>query len=202
MNMRRLLLAMLGVGLIAAPALAQVDTSGAQKKLLSKRAAEADAYRKLAECIKGLQIRSDTYVKDFVAESDEIRASMDDFIKGVRLGDAKWHSDMSCEVPAEVTVAKVIECLKELHTRFYKGDRIKGKDIVEMETKIEKKVISVVGMGAPREDLPPDLPAGVVEQLKGPPIPPDPPIPDLWKNVGPQGRLMAIRAAEVDAKRK
>jgi hypothetical protein len=57
-------------------------------------------------------------------------------------------------------------------------------------------------MGAPREDLPPDLPQGVAAQLKGPPIPPDPPIPDLWRRIGPQGRLMAIRAAEVDAKRK
>src|SRR5262249_38124918 len=156
-------LATIGALLIAAPAMAQVDTSAAQKKLLSKRAAEADAYRKLAECIKGLQITSDTYVKDFVAESDTIRAAMDDFIKGVRLGEPKWHSDMSCEVPAEVTVAKVIECLKECHTRFYKGNRVQGKDIVDMERKIEKKVISVVGMGAPREDLPPDLPQGVAE---------------------------------------
>lgn len=83
----------------AVPVQAQVDTADAKKKLLSKRAAEADAYRKLAECIKGLEINSTTYVKDFVAESDEIRTSMDDFIRGVRLGEAKWHSDMSCEVP-------------------------------------------------------------------------------------------------------
>ena len=49
------------------------DVAEAQKKLLSKRAAEADAYRKLAEAVYGLQINSRTYVKDYVTESDEIR---------------------------------------------------------------------------------------------------------------------------------
>ena len=75
---------------LVSEARSQVDTSTAQMKLLSKRAAEADAYRKLAEAIKGLQITSDTYVKDFVAESDTIKADMDEFIRGVRLGDPRW----------------------------------------------------------------------------------------------------------------
>src|SRR6476646_4447712 len=78
---------------------AQVNVADAQNKLLSKRAAEADAYRKLAEAVKGLQITSDTYVKDFVAESDEIRSELDQFIKGVRLGKPRWFEDLSCEVP-------------------------------------------------------------------------------------------------------
>jgi hypothetical protein len=181
---------------------AQVDTSIAQKKALSRRAAEADAYRNLAECIRGLQINSDTYVQDFVAESDTIRGAMDDFIKGVRLGEPRWFDDLSCEVPAEVTVAKVVETLKEVHTRYYKGDRIKGSDFRDMEQRIEKKVIQVVGMGAPREDLPPDLPQGVAEKIGAPATAPEPFVPDLWRQMGPSARMMAIRAAELDAKRK
>lgn len=188
------------LGLVA-PALGQ-DTSQAQKKLLAKRAAEADAYRKLAECIKGLQITSETYVKDFVAESDQIQASMDAFIRGVRLGDPKWYDDGSCEVPAEVTVAKIITELKSIHTAHYKGDRIKSTDIESIKQRVQKDVIRVVGMGAPREDLPPDLPAETIAQLGGPPIPPSPPIPELWRQIGPQGRLMAQRAARVDAMRR
>lgn len=200
-RVKQMLAGLLVLGLVG-PVWAQVNTADAQRKLLSKRAAEADAYRKLAECVKGLQITSDTYVKDFVAESDSIRGAMDEFIRGVRLGNAKWFADGSCEVPAEVTVQKVIETLKEVHTRFYKGHKIKGTDFSDMERRIDKKVIKVVGMGAPREDLPPSLPQGVVEQLKAPPVPPDPPIPALWMKVGPVGRNMAIRAAEIDAKRK
>jgi hypothetical protein len=204
MRIAKLMIAAAAV-LVAVPAFAQVDTAAAQKKLLAKRAAEADAYRKLAEAIKGVQINSETYVRDFVAENDQIRAGLDNFIRGVRLGTPKYMSDGSCEVPGEVTLAKVVQEIKELHTRFYKGDCgrcVKAKDITEMQQRVEKQVIRVVGMGAPREDLPPDLPEGVARQLGGPPVPPEPPIPDLWKQIGPQGRMMAHRAAEVDAKRK
>ncbi len=190
------------IGFVA-PAWGQMDpTVLAQRKLLSRRAAEADAYRKLAETVRGLQITSDTYVQDFVTESDEIRAGLDAMIKGVRLGEPRWYEDLSCEVPAEVTVQKVIETLQELHTRHYKGRKIKAKDFEQINRQVEKKVIQVVGMGAPREDLPPDLPEGVIEELAGPPIPQRPPFPPIWVQIGPQGRMLAERAAEIDAKRK
>ena len=62
-----------------------------------------------------------------------------------------------------------------------------GIDLKPLYALLAKKdVIKVVGMGAPREDLPPDLPAGCAEQLKGPPVPPRPSVPDLWRRIGPQ----------------
>lgn len=189
---------------VAAAALAQ-DVSVEQKKLLAKRAAEADAYRKLAEAVYGLQINSRTYVKDYVTESDEIRGMVDEFIRGIRLGNPLWYDDGSCEVPAEVTVAKVVETLRSTHDRYYKGDTVKATDFESITRRIEKNVIKVVGMGAPREDLPPDLPEGVAELLGPPPagrtVGP-PPIPDIWRQVGPQARLMAIGAARKDAQRR
>lgn len=197
-----LLLTAIAVAGIVTPVTAQMDPATAQKKLLSRRAAEADAYRKLAETIRGLQITSDTHVQDFVAESDEIRAGMDAFIRGVRLGQPRWFDDLSCEVPAEVTVQKVVETLQELHQRYYKGSKIKAKDFEQINRQIKKDIIRAVGMGAPREDLPPGLPEGVVQQLGGPPVPPEPKWPPLWKEIGPQGRALALRAAEIDAKRK
>ncbi|MBK9120282.1 MAG: LPP20 family lipoprotein [Phycisphaerales bacterium] len=202
--MRRLnavtLVVMLLSGVLSAGA---QGVSPEQNKLLSKRAAEADAYRKLAEAVYGLQINSTTYVRDFVTESDDIRTSVDAFIKGIRLGEPRWYEDLSCEVPAEVTVASVIETLRSSHERHYKGNSIRTEDFVSMTQRIEKKIIKVTGMGAPRPDLPPDLPIGVEEYLTPPPpeLPPAP-IPDIWRQVGPQARLMAIRAARVDAIRK
>jgi hypothetical protein len=192
---------------------AQVNVADAQNKLLSKRAAEADAYRKLAEAVKGLQITSDTYVKDFVAESDEIRSALDQCIKGVRLGQPRWFEDLSCEVPGEVTVERIIQLLQETHERYYKihhnHTHVTAKDIENMQQHVEQKIVKVVGKGAPRPDLPPDLPDGVAEQvaLGTPPLPAEPFVPELWtrKHMGPmaaQARLGAERAAEVDAQRK
>ncbi len=179
------------------------DVTNEQNKLLAKRAAAADAYRKLAEAVYGLQINERTYVKDFVTESDDIRGEVDSFVKGIRLGTPTWYEDGSCEIPAEVTVAKVVETLRSAHDRYYKGEDIKTKDFESITRRIEKQVIKVIGQGAPRPDLPPDLPAGV-EEIVGP-APTQAaklPIPEIWQTVGPQGRLMALRAARVDALRK
>lgn len=200
-SLRTLFCGLLSLG-VAASAAAQDAAKEAQNKLLAKRAAEADCYRKLAETIKGVRITSDTYVRDFVAESDVIQSELDTVIKGVRLGKPTWYEDGTCEVRAEVTVAKLITQLKQIHTRHYQGDRIRGTDFEKMKQFIKKDVIEVIGMGAPRPDLPPDLPETFIEVLPEAPPGLPPAIPDLWKSVPPQERLMAKRAAEIDAKRK
>src|SRR5438552_9197811 len=92
----------------------------AQNKLLAKRAAEADCYRKLAECVYGVQLTSDTYVRDFITESDQIRAGVDTFVRGIRLGTPRYFEDGVCEVDGDVTVAKLITTLKEVHEAHYK----------------------------------------------------------------------------------
>jgi hypothetical protein len=190
--------------LIAMPtaAFAQNAALEAQNKLLSARAATADAYRKLAETVNGVQINSETYVRDFIAESDSIRTDLDTFIRGIRLAEPRWASDLTCTVEAEVTVAKLIEELKSLHSRHYKGDKVKAADFEQIKQYIKKDVIKAVGMGAPRPDLPPNVPGPAIAMPPDMKLPPDPPIPDIWKSVPPNERLMAIRAANVDAKRR
>ncbi len=204
MSRGRVGLAMLIGGLAVISAGAQeLDTHTAQLRLLSHRAAQADAYRKLSAAIRGLRINADTCVGDFVAESGAIRASMDDFICSVRLGPARFFQDDLCEVPAEVTVEKVIERLQAIHARDYKGDRIKASDFEQMSRQIERKVIKVAGMGAPREDLPPELPAGVEKVIiASPEDPPIVPLPGMWRAIGPQPCLMAIDTAKLDARRQ
>ncbi|UCF34083.1 MAG: LPP20 family lipoprotein [Phycisphaerales bacterium] len=190
---------------VVCPAWAQSVTD-AQNKLLAKRAAEADAFRKLAEAVYGVQITSDTYVRDFITESDQIRSYVDTFVKGVRLGPPRYYEDGVCEVDAEVTVAKLITTLEEAYNAHYKGDDIKITDFQHIKETVQKDVIRATGMGAPRPELPPDLPEGAEEFIEPvPPTyspPPTIPVPGIWKAVGPQGRLMAIRAARVDAQRQ
>ncbi len=204
MRIATILVALAGL-LACRPAAAQ-DITAEQQKLLAKRAAEADAYRKLAQVVYGIQINERTYVQDFVTESDDIRGEVDTFIKGVRLGQPMFYEDGSCEIPAEVTVSKVIETLRTACDRHYKGEDIKTSDFESISRRIQKDVIKVIGMGAPRPDLPPCLPEGAMEMLPpGPPMPqnaPPPPIPDIWKEIGPQARMSAVRAAQMDAMRR
>ncbi|MDO8632490.1 MAG: hypothetical protein Q7R41_18565 [Phycisphaerales bacterium] len=190
----------------AVPVLAQDAARQAQNKLLAKRAAEADCYRKLAESIYGVQINSETYVRDFITESDTIRAGVDTFIRGIRLGPPQYYEDGACQVEGEVSVAKLITELKQLHSEHYKGKTVTTTDIEKITETVKTDVIKAIGMGAPRPELPPDLPAGIekiIEPLpQGYTPPPVISVPAIWKAVGPQARLMAERAGEVDAMRK
>lgn len=199
-----IVVAALATALSAFPAIAQDAARDAQNKLLAKRAAEADCYRKLAETVYGLKLTSDTYVRDFVTESDEIRSSVDAFIKGIRLGPPRYYDDGTCEVDGEVTVAKVITMIKELHSAHYRGNNVTTTDIENIKKEIRTDVIRATGSGVPRPDLPTDLPEGIEDVLT--PLPSSTPLPQyipaIWKTVGAQGRLMAERAAEMDAMRK
>lgn len=200
-NRRHLVGGLAVLAVVLGPSLAAAAQLPEQQKLLARRAAIADAYRKLAEAVYGLEINSTTRVADFVTESDEIRSDVDAMIRGIRVGDTRFYSDGTAEVEAEVTVAKVIETLRESHQRHYDGDRVKTSDFESISRRTEKRVIKALGMGAPREDLPPDVPEGVAEALPGPPPSSTPAIPDIWRSVSPRARLMAVRAARLDAQR-
>ncbi len=181
----------------------QGAASDAQNKLLAKRAAEADCYRKLAESVYGVQLSSDTYVRDFVTESDEIRTGVDALVKGVKLGSPRFYDDGICEIDGEVTVAKLVTTLTKVHNEHYKGRRVTITDIEHVKKRIKTDVIRATGMGAPRPDVP-NLPDGFEDNLTPLPtaVTPVSHVPAIWKSVGPQARLMAQRAARLDAMRR
>ena len=56
-----------------------------QRKLAAMRAAEVDAYRKLAEQVHGFNIDGRTTVADFVARNDAIRAWVEALVRGARI---------------------------------------------------------------------------------------------------------------------
>ena len=194
----------LALAFLAGPVLAQGalgDQMSAQNKLLAQRAARMDGIRKLAERIQGLQITSATTVKDFVTESDTIAAAMNTFINGMKETSVKYMEDGTCEVTLEVTLVTVIQELKEISNRYYKGNKFKAEDFSQMTVTNKISIIKETGMGAPRG------PAGMA------PVTQETPVESLtlmgagakkfWMDrVLPQGRLGAVRAARIDAMRK
>jgi hypothetical protein len=79
--------------------------NAAQKRLMAKRAAQADAYRQLAEAVNGVQVFAQTTVKNFVTESDVVRLQVQAVIKGARpVGQARYLSDGSVEMDLEMPV--------------------------------------------------------------------------------------------------
>ena len=176
----------------------------AQNKLLAYRAARADAIRKLAERIKGLNITSKTRVQDFVTESDTIRTSMDTFLVGLKEKDVKHLEDGVCEVVMEIKLTQVIATLKRIHSAHYKGDKIKLRDFQQMTTTNKISILRETGQGVPREELMEDeLVAPATGATQATFSGASAAARAYWaKYCTARGRLMAERAARLDALRK
>jgi hypothetical protein len=173
----------------------------AQQKLLARRAAEVDAYRKLAETIKGFHIDSRTTVRDFVCESDEINTAFRTMIKGAQIvGEPRYFEDGSCEVDMKITLERVVTELKETVKRYYKGDKFKDVMFEDIKKYVEQTEIVVTGSGVQREEK-----SGQAEDEK---ISRSPSRKyewsgiSAWENISARDRLLAERAATVDAYRK
>ncbi len=84
----------------------------AQGKLLAARAAKADALRNLAESVRGVQVSSETYVRDFVTRSDRIRTRFQAFIRGAIETDRRYLDDGTCEVDIEIDLMGLNDILE------------------------------------------------------------------------------------------
>lgn len=79
----------------------------AQARLMTERAALADARRNLLEVLKGVRVDSTTLVENYVVKSDEIRLKAEGFIQGsAELKDRrKYLSDGAVEVTVALSLA-------------------------------------------------------------------------------------------------
>ncbi|MDX9702037.1 MAG: hypothetical protein RBU23_03230 [Candidatus Auribacterota bacterium] len=182
----------------------------AQKMLKAKRGAQVDAYRKLSEMIKGLQLSATTYVRDFVTESDVIRTRFEDFIKGAKMiGEPRFIEEadgsLTAEVDVQVTLEQVMQGLAEIS--YDRGPDKPPLDLTYMQEHTRRKEFIATGTANTGRNAPPPGmgPAGeTMAQGAGRygshRQSPTAGLPG-WENVTGQGRLKAERAALTDARR-
>ncbi|MDQ5984662.1 MAG: hypothetical protein CSYNP_00357 [Syntrophus sp. SKADARSKE-3] len=78
-----------------------------QARPMALRAAQVDAYRNLVEIIHGVKIDSETMVKDFVVESDAIKAQASGLVKGAKTVKSQYLSDGTVEVVVRLRLSDV-----------------------------------------------------------------------------------------------
>ena len=156
----------------------------AQQRLMAKRAAKADALRNLAEMVYGVHINSKTKVKDFITESDTIRARLATVIQGAREVDYVQRPDGTAEVTVEITLGRV-------------------EDILGRRLLYDGQVFTATGYGAPSGgepaqayEPPPPAPVNDMVRAKGNGVEPSDPSMSRAEKA-----LLGKRAAKIDALR-
>jgi len=78
--------------------------SSAQQELMAMRAAKLDAYRAIAEQVKGLRVIGNTTVNDLATTNDVIRSTVDASLKNVRILSVTPKGNGIYEALAEMTL--------------------------------------------------------------------------------------------------
>lgn len=82
-----------------------------QARPMALRAAQVDAYRNLLETVQGVQIDSETTVKDFTVESDIINTKISGMVKGAKIFKKEYLSDGTVEVTVRMPLSGVAQVI-------------------------------------------------------------------------------------------
>ena len=80
------------------------NLTNAQKRLMAKRAATVDAYRKLVEKTKLIQVDSKTLLSDYMVENDSLSAKVSGYIRGAKIEGYRWLGDGTAEVDVAINL--------------------------------------------------------------------------------------------------
>ncbi len=120
---------------------AAIPNSDGHARVMAKRAAELDVYRRLAERVAGVQITSDSSMKDFVVENDDIRAAFSNLVKSAEITGITYLDDNSAEVTASMKVGPLVRMITKTVDK-------NGK-VLKVSEKTEQLIIEETGAGAP-----------------------------------------------------
>lgn len=120
---------------------AAIPGSDGHARVMAKRAGELDAYRRLSERAAGVQITSDSTMKDFAMQNDEIKAAFANCIKSAEITGISYLDDNSAEVTATLKLGPLVRII----TKTIAAD---GK-VLKTEEKAEQLTLEETGVGAP-----------------------------------------------------
>jgi hypothetical protein len=106
------------------------------EKILSKRAAEIDCYRRLAERVKGIKLDGDSTIESSCLNNDNLRTELSHLIKNAVVRSIEYDKeDNSCAVTMELSVTDIIAKTKQYRafnkTKTVTKDELKQTKIIE-----------------------------------------------------------------------
>lgn len=120
---------------------AALPGSDGHRKILAKRAAELDGYRRLAERTLGVQVSSNTTIKNLAVASDEIKTALAGLLKSAKVTRIVYLPDQSSEVTMKLALGPFIRTVK-------KQIEASGRT-TEINSTAFQQTVEEVGRGAP-----------------------------------------------------
>ena len=136
---------------------AAIPGSLGHKRILAKRAAEMDVYRRLAERAAGVRVDGSSTVKDFVVEDDSLRASFSHLLKSAEITSIAFNDDGTASVEASLKIGPLVRTI-------VKHKSAKGQ-VVKVEESAEQMSITETGQGAAAEGGASPAPAPVSQEV-------------------------------------
>ena len=151
---------------LAALGFGAIPDSRGHRMVLAERAAEVDAYKKLAARVAGIQLNATTRVGDLVVAGDEIAEHLAATLKGARITDIVFADDDTCQVSMQITIKEVVETVESACKRYNQGGEVTKEEWRKISEDVRKRVLEVIGEGAPREEPPEAGDDAVSESVK------------------------------------
>lgn len=98
--------------MVTGTGVANPGVPASQAKLLAKRAAKSDGQRQLLEAAKGVNIRSETTVENFITQSDYIRSRVEGVIRSAQIMDTRFYDDGTCEIDMRIDMNQVRDIVR------------------------------------------------------------------------------------------
>ena len=125
--------------------------SRGESMLHSRRAAELDAYRQMAERFAGVRINSTTSVRDMCLTNDKVSAAVAVFLKGLKPVAVSYGDDNTCEVKMRLKMREMVKTIESFVKIYNNGS---SKRIKEVSIAGQDRIFTVTGHGASGTPLP------------------------------------------------
>jgi hypothetical protein len=122
---------------------AAIRGSEGQRRLMAKRAAEVDAYRRLAERAGQTQITSTSTVANFVTQDDTVKAAVVNAVKNAETTEIRFLTDGTAEVTLRMALGPVVRVVAR---------QIKNGDSTLISDKTKQLTLEEKGSGAAPAD--------------------------------------------------
>ena len=127
------------------------------KRILAKRAAEMDVYRRLAERAAGVQVTGTTTVKDFVVQDDSLKASFAHLLKSAEITSIAFNDDGTATVEATLKVGPLVRTIVK--------HKAANGTVIKVEESANQMSITETGNGAAAEEGGSEMPAPVTQEV-------------------------------------